>query len=88
MDGFLIARPGRFRGNYLTASSSICHLALSVRAARHLCCAMLKKGAGLALTTLATLRHNTFVHQYVHCESVLAQPMTSGRRPLKFRTAT
>jgi hypothetical protein len=37
----------------------------------------LKKGAGIALTRLATLRHNQMVREYVHCGKVLAQPMTS-----------
>jgi hypothetical protein len=36
-----------------------------------------KKGAGFALTRLATLRHNNLVRECVHCEKVLAQPMTS-----------
>lgn len=47
-----------------------------------LCCASFvlpqhKKGAGPALTRLATLRHNELVRECVHCEIVLAQPMTS-----------
>jgi hypothetical protein len=47
-----------------------------------------KKRAGLALTRLATLRHNHPVREYVHGERVLAQPMTSERRPARFRSAT
>jgi hypothetical protein len=44
------------------------HLVSSKRAARHLRGAMHKKGAGLALTRLATLRHNNAVRKYVHGE--------------------
>jgi len=40
----------------------------------------LKKGAGIALTKLATPSHNQIVRKYVHCETVLTQPMTSARR--------
>jgi hypothetical protein len=47
-----------------------------------------EKGAGLALTRLAALRHNHRVREYVHDERVLAQPMTSGRRLKDFRSAT
>jgi hypothetical protein len=36
----------------------------------------LKKGAGLALTSPVTLRHNHLVRECVHGERVLAQPMT------------
>jgi hypothetical protein len=48
---------------------------------------MRKKGAGLTLTSLVTLRHNQFVRECVHGERALAQPMTSGWA-LKFRSAT
>jgi len=37
----------------------------------------LKKGAGLALTRLAALRHNNSVRECVHDDKVLAQPMMS-----------
>jgi hypothetical protein len=37
----------------------------------------LKKGAGIALTRLATPSHNQIVREYVHGGKVLAQPMTS-----------
>jgi hypothetical protein len=57
------------------------------------CCATfelsaLKKGAGISLTRLATLRHNQIVRESVHGEKVLAQPMTSEWRLPKFRSAT
>jgi hypothetical protein len=47
-----------------------------------------KKGAGAALTSQAGLAHNPKVREYVLDETVLFQPMTSGRRPLGFRSAT
>jgi hypothetical protein len=65
------------RGDDLISRSPICHLVSSGSAARLLCCTVLKKGAGIALTRLATLRHNQTVREYVHCEKVLAQPMAS-----------
>jgi hypothetical protein len=73
MDGFVMERLGSCRANYLIARTPICHLVSSI----HLCCSMLKKVAGIALTSLATLRHTRFVSECVHCERVLAQPMTS-----------
>jgi hypothetical protein len=66
---------------------SICHLESSNCIARHLCCTVHKKGASLTLTSPVTLRHNRFVRECVHGEKVLAQPMTSERRPPKFRSA-
>jgi hypothetical protein len=42
-----------------------------------ICAAPHKKGAGVALTRLAALRHNKLVRQYVHDETVRARPMTS-----------
>src|SRR5258705_9676276 len=47
---------------------SICHLVSSICPARHLCWFMRKKGAGLTLTSLVTLRHNQFVRECVHGE--------------------
>jgi hypothetical protein len=38
-------------------------LVSSIRRARHLCSSMSKKGAGLALTSLVTLRHNQIVRE-------------------------
>ena len=46
-------------------------------AVRVICATPHKKGASIALTSLGTLRHNNFVRECVHCERVLAQPMTS-----------
>src|SRR5450759_4099847 len=40
--------------------------------ARHLCCLMHKKGAGVALTSLVTLRHNNLVRECVHCERAVS----------------
>jgi hypothetical protein len=77
MDGFFIKRPGSCAANYLIAAMSICHLVSSICTARHLCCAVHKKGARIALTSPATLRHNHFVRECVHGERVLTQPMTS-----------
>jgi hypothetical protein len=54
----------------------LCFLPSSIGAAHHSSGAH-KKGAGFALTRLATLRHNICVRECVHCEKVLAQPMTS-----------
>jgi hypothetical protein len=53
-----------------------------------ICAAAHKKGAGISLTSQAALAHNHGVREYVHCETVLFQPMTSGRRPSGFRSAT
>jgi hypothetical protein len=47
-----------------------------------------KKGAGVALTSQAALAHNSRVGEYVLDETVLFQPMTSGRRSPGFRSAT
>src|ERR1035437_1138665 len=63
--------------HHLIARMSTCHLVSSICAARHLCHAMHKKGAAIALTSLVTLRHNNSVRECEHCERVLAQPMTS-----------
>jgi hypothetical protein len=41
--------------------ASIRYLLSSIRGARHLCSRMHKKGAGVALTSLCTLRHNRTV---------------------------
>lgn len=46
-------------------------------AVRVICATPHKKGARIALTSPVTLRHNNFVRECVHCERVLAQPMTS-----------
>jgi hypothetical protein len=48
----------------------------------------LKKVPSSQLTSPERLRHNSFPGKYVHDERVLAQPMTSERRPPDFRSAT
>jgi hypothetical protein len=44
-----------------------------------ICAAAHKKGAGVSLTSQAALAHNHGVREYVHGETVLFQPMMSGR---------
>jgi hypothetical protein len=63
--------PQQTRLRFLVSSISA-----AIRAARH-SGYQHKKGAGFALTRLATLRHNHRVREYLHYEKVLAQPMTS-----------
>jgi hypothetical protein len=53
----------------------VSHLARSVGIERHLCCTVHKKGAGIALTSLAALRHNHAICLRVHSEKILTQPM-------------
>jgi len=84
MDGLLIGEARELRGelfdrNIVDLSPCI----INLRCARF-GLAPHKKGAGVALTRLATLRHNNFnfVRECVHCERSLAQPMPSGWRPL------
>src|ERR1700716_1012441 len=55
-DGWLLHK--ELCGNYLIVRRSIRHLVSSISTARHLCYPMHKKGADVALTRLATLRHN------------------------------
>jgi hypothetical protein len=52
-----------------------------------LCAAPHKKGAGVSLTSQAALAHNRMVREYVHGETVLFRPMTSGSRSPGFRSA-
>jgi hypothetical protein len=76
MDGFFIGSPDVARQR-----SHLKKPDLSRRIVKWCCASFglfaLKKGAGIALTRLAALRHNQMVREYVHCEKVLAQPMTS-----------
>jgi hypothetical protein len=51
------------------------NLASSVGIECHLCCCVHKKGAGVALTSLAALRHNHVICLRVHSEKILTQPM-------------
>jgi hypothetical protein len=51
-------------------------VAPSIGIERLLCCSVHKKGAGIALTSLATLRHNPLICLRVHSEKGLTQPMT------------
>jgi len=54
----------------------IYRVASSIRIARHLCCSVHKKGAGIALTSLAALRHNRLICLRLHGGKILTQPMT------------
>jgi hypothetical protein len=53
------------------------HLLSSTHVCARIVLRPLKKGAAVTLTSLERLRHNHFSRKYVHCERVLAQPMTS-----------
>jgi len=50
----------------------------SIIVARELGSLSIKKMPGLSLTSRATLRHNQLVRNDVPCETIVAQPMTSG----------
>jgi hypothetical protein len=67
---------GRGAATVSSKESWLCGLVSSICAARH-SHREHKKGAGFALTRLATLRQNISVRECVHGEKVLAQPMTS-----------
>jgi hypothetical protein len=54
----------------------IYRVAWSIRIARHLCGSVHKKGAGIALTSLAALRHNRLMCSRLHGGKVFTQPMT------------
>src|SRR5882724_6103268 len=79
MDGLLIRKLGRCAATDPSREDRFHPLVSSIGTARHSCYPH-KKGAGFALTRLATLRHNNLVRECVHGERVLAQPMTSERR--------
>jgi hypothetical protein len=76
MDGLVMTTLGRCAATISSQESRLCSLVSSIHAARQSCYPH-KKGAGLALTRLPTLRHNNFVREHVHGEKVLTQPMTS-----------
>jgi hypothetical protein len=67
---------GRCAATVSSQETRLCFLVSSIGAARH-SSYQHKKGAGFALTRLATLRHNNLVRECVHREKVLAQPMMS-----------
>ena len=80
MDGLVIKKLWRCTATNLSQETRLRSLVPSIGAA--ICAAnhsghQHKKGAGFALTRLATLRHNHRVREYLHDEKVLAQPMTS-----------
>jgi hypothetical protein len=77
MDGLVIKKPWRCAVTSRRQETRLCSRVSSIRAANH-SGHQHKKGAGFALTRLATLRHNHRVREYLHDEKVLAQPMTSG----------
>jgi len=61
IDGFFIRKPGKPCADHLIATRPICHLVSSNYlqiALCVICAAPHKKGAGIALTRLAALRHN------------------------------
>ena len=76
MDGLVMKKPGRCAATVSSQETRLCSLATSICAAHHSGCQH-KKGAGFALTRLATLRQNISVRECVRGETVLAQPMTS-----------
>jgi hypothetical protein len=76
MDGLVIKKLWRCAATISSQETRLCSLVSSICAARH-SSHQHKKGAGFALTRLATLRHNNWVRECVHGEKVLAQPMTS-----------
>src|SRR5258708_34968519 len=83
MDGFFISKPGSCTAIISSQESRTLHHPSSMHhqaALRAIWAMAHKKAAGLALTRLATLRHNNLVRECVHNERVFAQPMTSGGR--------
>jgi hypothetical protein len=76
MDGLVIRKLGCCAVTVSSQEIGLCSLVSSIDAARHSSYPH-KKGAGFALTRLATLRHNNSVRECVHREKVLTQPMTS-----------
>jgi hypothetical protein len=72
----VMKKPGRCAATIFSQESRLCFVVSSICTAHHSSCQH-KKGAGLALTRSATLRHNDFVRERVHGEEVLTQPMTS-----------
>jgi hypothetical protein len=77
MDGFVIKKVREFVSRYFVATTLIRHRSSSIRICARIVLRPLKKGAAVTLTSLERLRHNPFPRKYVHCERVLAQPMTS-----------
>jgi hypothetical protein len=67
MDGLVIKKLWRYAATVSSQETRLCSLASSISAAHHSGCQH-KKGAGFALTRLATLRHNNLVRECVHDE--------------------
>jgi hypothetical protein len=70
MDGLVITTLGCCAAIIVSQESRLFCLVSSIYAAVHSCYPH-KKGAGLALTMLPTLRQNNFVREQVHGEKVL-----------------
>src|ERR1700677_1023822 len=66
----------RFERCLSHCKNAIYCIASPIRIARHLCCSVHKKGAGIALTSLAALRHNHLICLRLHGGKVFTQPMT------------
>ena len=65
--GLVMTTLGRCAATVSSQETRLCFLASSICVARHSGCRY-KKGAGVALTRLATLRHNNLVRECVHDE--------------------
>ena len=76
MDGFVMKEARELDSKISRCKNADCHLVSSIRTASHLGCSVHKKVAGIALTSLAALRHNRLICLRLHGGKVLTQPMT------------